>query len=98
VSAAICARVRLTDAELDAMGEPGEVWRAMGAANAATRPPQRARGHTLTVSVLAPYPEVERAHAAAAFWRDLGDLVADILLDASPGPWSTSEPDGSIAA
>jgi hypothetical protein len=68
--------------DIDAIRPLGTFWRELVAAN-------EPRRHGLCVEVV-PVGTGEEAGGPQLFWRLLGDLVADVLLDGVEGPWGTT--------
>lgn len=92
----LLAQFSLSDEEIAGMGALGAFWRSL--IQGANDPMAARQGHSLTIAV-EPLPEAQRLDAAAAFWRLVGDLAADVLLDDVHGPWGTSDvSDGGILA
>jgi hypothetical protein len=73
----------MADDDIDAVWPRGAFWRELVPANQPCRP------RSLPVEVV-PLDEACFATAARHFWRLLGDLVADVLIDGVEGPWGTT--------
>jgi hypothetical protein len=97
VSAPADARTSLAPSgEIAAQRASGRLWSDVIAANepgelCPANEPMNKQRHGLTFEIV-PLAQGDHERAACAFWKLLGDLVADVIIDGVDGPWGSAPP------